>query len=152
MCSRSYQQSCSIFGAGRFTANCTVCNYQVPTSTSAIDTQALKDFYNSNNGLTWISSQNWPVGDPCKNGWFGVTCDASLSVLGLDMTSNNVTGPLQNSIGNLTYLTRLAMGGNGLSGSIPSVLSGMLALTNLTLSFNRLSGIIPTWPINLINT
>ena len=150
MCSQFYPKGCSI-ATGRFTTNCNVCNYQAPTTTSAIDTQALKDFYTSTNGSGWISSQNWPTGDPCKSGWFGVTCDASLSVLGLDLTNNNIAGPLPSSIGNLMYLNKLALGGNGVQGFIPSFFSSMFTLTNLTLSYNRIGGSIPTLPAYLIS-
>lgn len=40
---------------------------------------ALKDLYNSANGVGWINSSNWNVGTPCSSNWFGVSCDPSLS-------------------------------------------------------------------------
>ena len=145
MCGARTYSNCAI-GGGRFTTSCTGCGYSVPTTSSAVDTQALRDLYMSTNGVGWIRSTNWNNGDPCSNNWFGVICDTSLSVLGLDLTGNNVVGPMSISIGNLKYLNRLALSRNGLTGSIPSSIFTMTQLTNLTLSNNRLSGTIPTLP------
>ena len=39
--------------------------------------QALVDFYNGCCGTDWIHSDNWTVGDPCSNNWFGVFCESS---------------------------------------------------------------------------
>ena len=147
MCGRSYTY-CTIDG-GRFTTNCAGCGYSVPTTTSAVDTQALRDLFISTNGVNWNRNRNWNNGDPCTNGWAGVYCDTSLSVLSLDLTGNNVIGPMSTTIGNLKYLTKLALGGNGITGSIPPSLSSMIQLTNLALSNNRLNSTIPTLPNSL---
>ena len=119
------------------------------TSSSGVDTQALRDLYISAYGGTWINSANWNNGDPCLNGWFGVFCDASLSVLGLDLTANNLTGSMSSTIGNLIYLNKLALSGNKITGSIPSSISSMTLLTNLTLSNNRLNSTIPVLPSSI---
>lgn len=42
---------------------------------------ALKDVFNSANGTGWYSYENWGIGDPCANSWFGVQCDASNSTV-----------------------------------------------------------------------
>ena len=140
MCNRTYSYGCFIF-SGRFSSNCTACN----NLASPGELQALKDFYNSTNGGSWINSANWLIGDPCISSWFGITCNSGFSIVGLDLSNNNVIGNLY-SIGNLSYLTKLALSGNGLTGSIPLSISGMNSLANLTMSSNQLSGTIPTLP------
>ena len=36
---------------------------------------ALVDFYTATNGSYWFTHDNWGVGLPCQNDWFGVQCD-----------------------------------------------------------------------------
>jgi hypothetical protein len=35
---------------------------------------ALNDLFWSTNGKGWSFYDNWGVGDPCDNAWFGVSC------------------------------------------------------------------------------
>ena len=144
MCNRTYSNGCLI-GSNRFTTSCSGCNFFAPATTS-LELQALKDFFNSTNGGSWINSTNWLIGDPCINGWYGVTCDNYFAVVTLDLTNNNVIGSLSASIGNLINLTKLALSGNGITGSIPSSITSMNNLANLTLSGNQLNGTIPSVP------
>ena len=149
MCNRTYSNGCLI-GSGRFTTNCTGCNY-LALAISSAELQALVALYTSTNGGSWISSTNWLIGDPCISGWFGVTCDNNFAVMTLDLTNNNVTGSLSASIGNLINLTKLALSGNGITGSIPSSIISMNNLTNLILSGNQLNGTIPSIPGTISN-
>lgn len=48
---------------------------QIVGGTSALETEALKDFYSEMQGLYWRIQHNWNVGDPCLNLWYGVTCN-----------------------------------------------------------------------------
>ena len=148
MCSRNFTGGCFIDG-GRFTTNCAKCNYLAPLATSTAEFQALNDFYNYTNGGNWVNYQNWLIGDPCISGWFGVTCNSRFAVVSLSLNSNNLTGTLPNSIGNLLNLTKLALSGNAFAGSIPSSVASMTSLTNLTLSNNRLNGSLPTLPAGI---
>jgi len=34
----------------------------------------LASLYQSTNGSEWWNNTNWLVGDPCVNGWYGITC------------------------------------------------------------------------------
>ena len=43
--------------------------------TSADEYGALVDFYSEMNGINWRLQDNWLVGDPCMNHWFGVYCN-----------------------------------------------------------------------------
>ncbi|XP_038876932.1 phytosulfokine receptor 1-like [Benincasa hispida] len=61
----------------------------------------------------------------------------------LDLSLNNLSGPIWPEFGNLKEILVLDLKYNRLSGSIPSNLSGMVSLETLDLSHNNLSGIIP---------
>ncbi|KAJ6751268.1 hypothetical protein OIU85_001764 [Salix viminalis] len=61
----------------------------------------------------------------------------------LDLSYNNLTGPLWPGFGNLKELHVLKLKENHLSGAIPDSFSGMINLEVLDLSYNDLSGEIP---------
>jgi hypothetical protein len=35
---------------------------------------ALNELFSNTSGKGWTRSDNWGVGDPCGNAWFGVSC------------------------------------------------------------------------------
>ena len=51
--------------------------------------------------------------------WYGVKCDANRRVSKLELTYNDLTGSIPESIGKLTALTDLDLSFNHLNGSIP---------------------------------
>ncbi|CAL5007715.1 unnamed protein product [Urochloa decumbens] len=61
----------------------------------------------------------------------------------LDLSFNNITGQIPQSILNLDSLGFLFLGNNSLSGSLPNVKSP--SLNNLDFSYNQLSGSFPSW-------
>lgn len=61
----------------------------------------------------------------------------------LDLSHNNLSGPIWPEFGSLKKLHILDLKLNNLSGQIPSNLSGMSSLETLDLSHNNLTGIIP---------
>ncbi|KAJ1272782.1 hypothetical protein BS78_06G228400 [Paspalum vaginatum] len=61
----------------------------------------------------------------------------------LDLSFNNITGQIPQSILNLPSLSYLFLGNNSLSGSLPVTKSP--SLTNLDFSYNLLSGNFPPW-------
>lgn len=67
----------------------------------------------------------------------------------LDLSNNNLTGPILPEFENLKDLHVLDLSRNNLSGTIPSELSGMTSLEVLDLSYNQLSGNIPASLTNL---
>ncbi|KAF2299929.1 hypothetical protein GH714_006019 [Hevea brasiliensis] len=73
--------------------------------------------------------------------WFGYGL-GSLQVL--DLRSTSMSGPLPDSLGNLTRLDALHLSDNNLAGSIPSALGQLMQLSVLDLSRNFLTGQIPT--------
>ncbi|CAH2069808.1 unnamed protein product [Thlaspi arvense] len=60
-----------------------------------------------------------------------------------DLSGNYLSGPLPDSLSNLTRLTRLFLAGNSFSGSIPDSLGSMPVLEELLLDNNRLDGSVP---------
>ncbi|XP_068333829.1 phytosulfokine receptor 1-like [Pyrus communis] len=67
----------------------------------------------------------------------------------LELSNNNLSGPVWPEFGKLKLLHVLDLKFNSLVGSIPSSLSGMSNLETLDLSHNKLSGTIPPLLINL---
>ncbi|KAK3141511.1 hypothetical protein QOZ80_4BG0334860 [Eleusine coracana subsp. coracana] len=61
----------------------------------------------------------------------------------LDLSFNNITGEIPQSILNLPSLNFLFLGNNSLSGRLPGTKSPLL--TNLDFSYNHLSGSFPSW-------
>ncbi|KAJ8425891.1 hypothetical protein Cgig2_033164 [Carnegiea gigantea] len=61
----------------------------------------------------------------------------------IDFSSNNFTGRIPDSIGELRGLQALNLSNNNLEGRIPSSLSNIIDLESLDLSMNKLSGGIP---------
>ena len=64
---------------------------------------ALSSLWLASNGAFWSRDSNWTVtADACS--WFGVDCGDGANVTGLNLASNNLTGPLVDAIGQLTTL------------------------------------------------
>ncbi|PON50258.1 Serine/threonine protein kinase [Parasponia andersonii] len=67
----------------------------------------------------------------------------------LDLSCNNLSGPIWPEFGNLRKLHIFELRFNNLTGSIPSSLAGMSSLETLDLSHNKLSGTIPSSLVRL---
>ncbi|KAG8100195.1 hypothetical protein GUJ93_ZPchr0013g34740 [Zizania palustris] len=61
----------------------------------------------------------------------------------LDLSFNNITGQVPQSILNLRNLKFLFLGNNSLKGTLPDVLSSSLNVIDI--SYNQLSGSLPSW-------
>ncbi|KAI0496625.1 hypothetical protein KFK09_022946 [Dendrobium nobile] len=87
--------------------------------------------------------QNWDKDsvDPCS--WTMVTCSSENLVIGLGTPSQNLSGSLSSSIGNLTNLEIVLLQNNEISGFIPEEIGKLAKLRTLDLSCNKLSGEIP---------
>lgn len=122
--------------------------------------QALIDLYNNTNGANWINKTGWDVNNPnavvtswnpvTQTGWYGVTVFNG-HVIYLTLTNNNLTGPLNNNLKDLTNLLALSMQGNKLSGSIPLGMYQLQYLQDLNLSGNNLTGGLSSAISGLIN-
>ena len=83
--------------------------YTCAVNTSAGELGALKDFYLSMNGDFWRNNQNWNVGDPCTNQWYGVTCNTKGNIIVLHFFENHMEGILPYTFPNLIYLKHLTL-------------------------------------------
>ncbi|CAI5965731.1 unnamed protein product [Closterium sp. NIES-65] len=61
-----------------------------------------------------------------------------------DVSDNQLSGSLPDSISSLVLLSRLGLGGNNLSGVIPASLCGLGDLTYLSMAHNQLQGPLPS--------
>ncbi|BAU01449.1 protein NSP-INTERACTING KINASE 1-like [Vigna umbellata] len=86
---------------------------------------------------------NWDADavDPCS--WNMVTCSPDNLVVSLGIPSQNLSGILSPSIGNLTYLQTVVLQNNNITGSIPSEIGKLSKLQTLDLSDNFFNGEIP---------
>lgn len=79
--------------------------------------------------------------DPCS--WTMVTCSPQNLVIGLGSPSQNLSGTLSPSIGNLTNLKIILLQNNNITGPIPTELGRLLKLQTLDLSNNLFCGGVP---------
>lgn len=87
--------------------------------------------------------------DPCS--WTMVTCSSENLVVGLGSPSQNLSGTLSPSIGNLTNLQIILLQNNNITGSIPRELERLSKLQTLDLSNNLFTGGIPPYLGHLTN-
>ncbi|XP_044950637.1 LRR receptor kinase SERL2 [Hordeum vulgare subsp. vulgare] len=87
--------------------------------------------------------KNWDQDsvDPCS--WTMVTCSQENLVTGLEAPSQNLSGLLSPSIGNLTNLEIVLLQNNNINGRIPAEIGRLTRLRTLDLSSNHFSGEIP---------
>ncbi len=110
---------------------------------------ALVALYNNTDGSNWINHQDWlQTNTPCE--WYGVTCNNG-HVYTLNLGTNQLSGSIPTSLGNLTQLQNLWLNNNQLSGSIPPELGSLTNLQDLELDNNQLSGSLPVELGNLTN-
>jgi len=104
---------------------------QNPTRTKERD--VLADFYEQLGGGSWRTIDNWGIGDPCWDAWYGITCNEHGYVVAIELVDNRLFGSLPPSIGSLESLYKLDVSTtaptyhnhpnqhiNRISGAIPS--------------------------------
>ncbi|KAJ6396277.1 hypothetical protein OIU77_021327 [Salix suchowensis] len=80
--------------------------------------------------------------DPCS--WTMVTCSPESLVIGLGIPSQNLSGTLSPTIGNLTNLQTVLLQSNNITGPIPAEIARLSKLHTLDLSDNFFTGKIPS--------
>jgi hypothetical protein len=48
----------------------------------------LEALFYATNGLNWTKSDNWLVGNPCTDQWFGITCNSNGNIIGMYVISD----------------------------------------------------------------
>ncbi len=107
------------------------------------DRDVLVALYNATDGENWTNNTNW-LSDRPLGEWHGVRVNAEGRVEGLDLSANQLSGPIPTELASLTKLTHLYLYDNQLSGPIPAEIASLTNLTELDLSENQLSGPIPS--------
>jgi len=105
---------------------------------------ALLDLYQATNGDSWSDRTGWlgAPGTECQ--WIGVSCDQGKgSVVGIDLSGNNLVGGLPQTIRNLSSLRTLRLSSNSLVGTLPGALVDLGDLEVLAVAHNGFSGEIP---------
>ncbi|KAF8029401.1 hypothetical protein BT93_E1951 [Corymbia citriodora subsp. variegata] len=115
----------------------------------------------------------WPSSVPGNTSlshctWYGVLCNASGSIYGidllgyqiggdlrnlelLDLSLNNLVGKIPLELGSLTKMSGIHLISNAFNGPLPSSIGYLIGLTSLSLQVNKFSGSIPSEIGNLTN-
>ena len=114
------------------------------------DLAALIDLYDATDGPNWLNNTGWIDGaagtncTPCDGTWNGITCDGNDRVTEISLVSNQLTGVLPASIGDISRLQILSLGFNSLTGALPTTLFDLPQLERIFIRTNDLTGGIPS--------
>ena len=124
--------------AGTTTATVTVS--QAQTTARQRDSIAIVDIHTALGGTSW--KQKWNLSSP-MNQWYGVKVAPDGKITELDLSENNLSGTMPESLTGLTALEYCDLHGNDLTGVIPADLSKLTRLEFLDLSENSFGGTVP---------
>lgn len=99
----------------------------------------LETLYNNTKGNQWYRSDNWLIGDPCSNHWYGITCTNEGYINNIDLHANNLSGHIPSYISYLSNLKYLHLHDNDLT-DIPTEIYDM---DNLIISPENNNGTMP---------
>ncbi|CAN0458009.1 unnamed protein product, partial [Hapterophycus canaliculatus] len=108
----------------------------------------LEALYNSTNGPEWAISTGWRDTSIGICNWYGVTCDREGSnVTGLSLRNNNLVGDISEAteLTSVTSLEEVDLSNNQISGPVPLVLGILPNLETLDLSGNELTYFPAGW-------
>ena len=106
------------------------------------DRDLLEALYKATGGPGWTNNADW-LTEASLGRWYGVDVDGQGRVTSIDLSQDNLTGPIPPELGNLTSLANLLLNDNDLTGPIPGELGNLASLTTLSLRGNELTGPIP---------
>ena len=66
------------------------------------DRAVLMNLYDATVGDNWTQSDNWGVGDPCLDSWYGVVCAWDGTITLLQLQNNNLVGYIPPDLASLT--------------------------------------------------
>ena len=151
------------------TVNCANPAHLVTLNIPQVECEALEALWDSTTGSGWTPNTNWDTLSDV-NSWWGITAIGGnvlrinslsplngtlptelgnfsalweIELLGPGGGARLLTGPIPDSLGNLSQLTRLSMPYHNLTGSIPASLGNLGNLRELHINDNQLSGTIP---------
>ncbi|KAJ3678391.1 hypothetical protein LUZ60_002194 [Juncus effusus] len=111
----------------------------VIAKTDQPDVSALNVMYSSMSNPSQLMGWSGNGGDPCGDGWKGITCDGS-SVTEINLSGLKLNGQLGYQLSSLTSVTKLNLEKNSFTGGVPYSISQMADLQSLYLAHNQLSG------------
>jgi hypothetical protein len=104
------------------------------------DREVLVDFYHSTSGPDWIRQDNWLSSDVHYCQWHGVLCNNQSQVEEIQLYDNELTGPLPDTLCDLTELKTLYLSFNSISGNLSFIVGKCSKLENIWLKANKLQG------------
>lgn len=114
--------------------------------------RTLEKLFFDTDGPNWINIRGWlRSNQPCE--WYGITCKSEAwprRITKIDLSGNDLTGPLPGELSRLTELRELRIDNSGpgvrfrkLTGNLPAVLGQLEHLEILLLGDNDFTGSIP---------
>jgi len=107
------------------------------------DRAVLIALYEATGGNNWDDNTNWLSSTYPLDQWDGVDTNDEGRVTSLDLSDNDLAGPIPEALGQLDSLKILDLFYNRLTGPIPEALGNLNNLQTLDLSSDRLTGPIP---------
>ena len=107
------------------------------------DKAVLTALYEATGGNNWDDNTNWLSSTSPLDQWHGVETDDAGRVTSLDLSDNDLAGPIPEALGQLDSLKVLNLFYDRLTGPIPEALGNLKNLQVLNLSTVRLTGPIP---------
>ena len=110
----------------------------------------LSILYASTGGSSsWLSRLNWLDGTPCLAGqqegnWYGLKCDFSGNLVGIDLNQNGLGGSLPSELALLTTLQSALFKISQLEGTLPNELFSLPMIQDVDLGLGSFTGSIPS--------
>ena len=101
-------------------------------------------YYATSGETTWYNRQGWLSEKSVCTSWFGISCDNTTAVTGIELDSNNLVGTIPKEVGFMTSLETLWLHSNSLMMTIPTEIGRLGRLSTLNLVGNKLGGSLPT--------